>query len=519
MTGKPQSVLIVHNIPRAAASGDSAFAESDEGVLAEVQAVSAAMNTLGVPHRIEGVSTLADVRAVLAAAGERIVFNLVESLQGGVDDCNFVPALCRAFAKACTGNDSPALILSLDKWQSKAALQAHGLPTAAAAVIPPGAAIREDQLPPGAIIVKPACTDASEGIDAASVITQRGAALEAAVRRVHDQFHQPALVEQYIDGRELNVSVIHRDGRLQVMPMAEIDFSAFKAGQPRILDYAAKWLSDSFAFNNTPRVIPAPLAPSVASAVRDLALAAWHALGCQDYARVDFRLDGANKPYVLEINPNPDISPDDGFAAALEAGGIGYDHFVAAMLANAEARLTPATVAASPAQGNSVPARLSKSDVEVRPTLPADRAAILRLLAETAFFRDDEIVVAREVLDDALAGVENGHYKSYSAVLEGQAVGWVCFGLTPCTIGTYDIYWIAVAPNMQGKGVGAALMAKAETLIAASGGRLAIIETSGREIYNPTRKFYLKLGYDLAADIPDFYAPADSKVVYTKKLD
>jgi D-alanine-D-alanine ligase len=98
------------------------------------------------------------------------------------------------------------------------------------------------------------------------------------------------------------------------------------------VDYAAKWLPDSFAYQNTPRVIPARLTRRQADAVRQLALGAWHAMGCRGYARVDMRLNAAGRPQVLEVNPNPDISLDAGFAAALEAGGIPYEEFVEAAI-------------------------------------------------------------------------------------------------------------------------------------------------------------------------------------------
>jgi ribosomal protein S18 acetylase RimI-like enzyme len=99
-----------------------------------------------------------------------------------------------------------------------------------------------------------------------------------------------------------------------------------------------------------------------------------------------------------------------------------------------------------------------------------------------------------------------------------QPAGWVCFGPTPCSEGTYDLYWIAVSPHCQGQGVGKALMAFAEERIRQRGGRLIIIETSGRAIYAPTRGFYLGLGYTESARVPDFYAPDDDKVVYSGRL-
>ena len=154
----------------------------------------------------------------------------------------------------------------------------------------------------------------------------------------------------------------------------------------------------------------------------------------------------------------------------------------------------------------------------IRYTEPHDRQAIIDLLQATDFFYDEEITVATEVLDDALAKGPRGDYQSFCYVDEsGRAVGWVCFGATPCTKGTFDIYWLAVSPAAQGKGIGRKLMADAERRIAERGGRLAIVETAGRAAYALTRAFYLRVGYVEAARIRDFYDVGDDKVVYTKK--
>lgn len=156
--------------------------------------------------------------------------------------------------------------------------------------------------------------------------------------------------------------------------------------------------------------------------------------------------------------------------------------------------------------------------VEIRYTEPADRAAILALVAATGYFRPDELPIAQEVLDEALKAGPAGHYQSLTAVQEGVPVGWLCFGPTPCTLGTFDIYWIAVDRACQGQGIGTRLVQRAEEMIKARGGRLAVIETSGQERYGSTRGFYVKCGYHEAARVADFYAPGDDKVIYTKHI-
>lgn len=101
-------------------------------------------------------------------------------------------------------------------------------------------------------------------------------------------------------------------------------------------------------------------------------------------------------------------------------------------------------------------------------------------------------------------------------MVDGQTVGWVCYGPTPCTVGTFDIYWIGVSSAWQGHGIGRALTAFVEQAIRDRGGRLFVVETSGRDSYTPTRRFYEALGYHLAASIPDFYGPGDPRVIFIK---
>jgi len=524
MTGELPAVLVVYNLPRVherTAEGVGVCLESDAGVLEELAAVTEALGGLGVTHRSVGFHRLDDLRAVLASASEPVVFNLVEDLDGPHGDAAFVPALCRAFGKACTGGDSRCLSLSTDKWLSKAVLTAYGIACPQAAIIAPGEAI-PDGLPPGLLIVKPACQDASEGIGPGSVVKSSSPQLLHAVEQVHRQFGQPAMVEQFIDGREINVSLLEQNGRVEVLPIAEIDFSAFGPDQPRIVDYRAKWVKESFEFRNTPRVIPARLEEEQARRVRFMAMAAWHAVGCRDCARVDFRMDGQGNALVLEVNPNPDISLDAGFPAALQAAGIEYRQFIGVLISSAAERLTAVRgslggeedTASSPGMAEQKP----PDSWRIRRSRRGDRDEILQFLAATSFFRGEELAVAREVLEDALIRGPSGHYQSFTAEQSGRAVGWVCYGPTPCTEGTFDIYWLAVTPDLQGKGLGKALVSYAERLIVGSGGRLAIVETSGRKSYDPTRGFYAKMGYQEAASIAHFYAPQDNKVVYVKHL-
>jgi GNAT superfamily N-acetyltransferase len=145
----------------------------------------------------------------------------------------------------------------------------------------------------------------------------------------------------------------------------------------------------------------------------------------------------------------------------------------------------------------------------------ADRGRIEEITRAVRVFRDDEVPVALEVFDGAVTGSPD--YLALGAELDGRLAGWICWGPTPCTLGTYDLYWMAVDPAVQGAGVGTALVAGMEQRLSGSA-RLIVVETAGRPDYAATRAFYQARGYGVAAVIRDFYSPGDDQVVYTKQL-
>lgn len=155
-------------------------------------------------------------------------------------------------------------------------------------------------------------------------------------------------------------------------------------------------------------------------------------------------------------------------------------------------------------------------ECEVRPSVKADTASVMDIIRRTKFFRPTEEVIAEEVLNEAALG--DNSYQSYVAFNRKTVAGWICFGHTPCTLGTFDIYWIAVDPDLQRMHIGSRLLDFAEHEIAKQNGRMIVIETSGSALYRPTQRFYKKNGYTLVSEVPDFYAPDDSKLIFTKKL-
>ncbi len=150
--------------------------------------------------------------------------------------------------------------------------------------------------------------------------------------------------------------------------------------------------------------------------------------------------------------------------------------------------------------------------------LPADRDAVRRLTESTGVFYPFEIDVAVELVDERLLRGASSGYEFVFADDDGRTVGYVCFGPIALTQGSFDLYWIAVEKDRQGCGLGRQLLDESERLMAAAGGRQVYIETSGRDVYEPTRGFYVRCGYRIAAVLRDFYAVGDDKVIFVKEI-
>ena len=156
--------------------------------------------------------------------------------------------------------------------------------------------------------------------------------------------------------------------------------------------------------------------------------------------------------------------------------------------------------------------------IDIRPTQSQDADALLRLAGAEPLFTTEEADTVAELLESYLTDEDHNGYYFLSAVENGELLGFACYGPTPLTQGTFDLYWIAVGQGAKGKGIGRALMAQTENEVRKQGGRMIILDTSGRAEYAPTRAFYLRLGYTLAATIPEFYAPGDDLILFTRTL-
>jgi ribosomal protein S18 acetylase RimI-like enzyme len=150
--------------------------------------------------------------------------------------------------------------------------------------------------------------------------------------------------------------------------------------------------------------------------------------------------------------------------------------------------------------------------------LAADRDAVEALVRRTGFFRPDEIEIAVELVEERLSRGPSSGYEFLFAELNGELVGYACYGPIACTIGSYDLFWIAVDPRLQRHGIGRKLVAGVESRVAAAGGRRIYIDTSGQAKYAPTRAFYERSGYEPAARLANFYAPGDDRVIYVRSV-
>ena len=149
---------------------------------------------------------------------------------------------------------------------------------------------------------------------------------------------------------------------------------------------------------------------------------------------------------------------------------------------------------------------------------PSDYGAVKRILSSTGFFRPDEIEVALELVQDHLSRGKMSGYHFYFVETEGETVGFTCYGEIPCTVRNFDLYWIAVDEHFRGSGIGKELLQKTEEAVRSSGGRSLYLETSGRELYQPTVQFYLRMGYENVAELKDYYDVDDNKLIFAKQL-
>jgi len=323
-------VVVLYNASDNLIKGESRDLLAEQGVIACAEAMAHALQEGG--YQVARVPIYADVESALAAypPAKWMVLNLGEGLEGRLFEEARIAWALEAMGYCFTGSGGEAIARSVHKAQSKRLLTAAGVAT------PPGWMFRHpDDVDALALrltyplIVKPVAEDASIGVGPDAVVHTRQA-LRDRVAYVVECYRQAALAEAFIDGREFNISLW--DDPPQVLPLAEIDFSAFADPYNRIVSFAAKWEEDSFEYNHTPVHCPASVDRRLGRRITTAARRAWTAIGCQGYARVDMRVDDNSVPYVVEVNCNPDLSPDAGFYRAAQTAGYEYGDMVVHIL-------------------------------------------------------------------------------------------------------------------------------------------------------------------------------------------
>ena len=321
--------LIVHNRLSPAPT------EDEQDVLVQAAVLAASLDRIGWRSKTLPLTLdLAGGRCAITAVAPDCIFNLVESLDGSDRFVAAAPLLYEELHLPYTGACAASLAITSDKCRAKTIMRAAGIPTPQWKKLSAGTA--PDIFP---CIIKSATDHSSIGISDRSVLQTptdwefriAGTAVPAGTTGLFS--------EEYIEGREFNLSLLQQsDGEVLVLPPAEIDFSAFPAGKPRIVGYAAKWDETTFEYHNTPRIFPDDHEDtSLLQQLRSTAFACWNLFSLSGYARVDFRVDHSGSAQVLEVNANPCLSPDAGFAAACRKAGISYDTMVETIIETARA--------------------------------------------------------------------------------------------------------------------------------------------------------------------------------------
>jgi D-alanine-D-alanine ligase len=305
----------------------------------EIQAIVDALRSEGYDCRAINLEDNFDrLLQVLTSPRPDVVFNLVEYFNDDSLLESRVAGLYDLLRIPYTGSPPLALALCQRKGLAKQILKANDIPTprfrlVSAEPIPKLSGLRYP------LIIKPSWEDASAGISENSVVEDR-AGLERQVRLIWESFKQPALIEEYIEGRELGVSVLG-NARPRMLPVEEMDFTGVPDGRRRIISFESKWdpLHEDFLLGTL--VCPAKLSRAVLRRLNTLALRTFRVMGLRDYARIDLRLDAQGRLFVLEANPNPDLTAGVAFMASAAAAGMTFSGTLRFLVEEALARGTP----------------------------------------------------------------------------------------------------------------------------------------------------------------------------------
>jgi D-alanine-D-alanine ligase len=293
------------------------------------ESISVAVSELGyscvkLPVRI----SLEDLRVSLASlsTSDTLIFNVCDEFGGASLGAARVAELIEAMGFMYTGETARTINICMDKAQTKERLINWGVPTSPYQVFDHQGGEFRLNFP---VIIKPLTEDASFGIDYESVAWDTGA-LFSRVGYILEKYRQPAIVEEFLLGRELTVGLLGNEV-LEALPVSEIDYSTIEDPYRRILTYEAKWMVDSPLYSATQSICPADLSDLEIEQILLVASDAYRAVNLRDYGRIDIRYLG-DIPYVIEVNEAPDLAKDAGFAKAAAAAGYTYSKMIERIL-------------------------------------------------------------------------------------------------------------------------------------------------------------------------------------------
>jgi D-alanine-D-alanine ligase len=317
---KGVEITVIYNDPMLAGQSIETLDSSITEIKGEIEFIVNSLDEAGFNVKTLVVYNARRFIAELLDLKTDLIYNFCEMVEMNSQEEVFAAGLYELLRIPYTGSPPMTLGLCLDKAKTKTILSYYGIPTAKFEIFKEkldGYRKINLNFP---LIVKPLCEDASTGIDEKSVVYDIKE-LEERVGYILDFFKQPALVEEFIDGREINVAILGNNPPV-VLPISEIDFSQLPSHLPKIVSYQAKWVPNTDYYEKTIPVCPAPLEPELESKVKEIALACYKIMGCRDYARVDMRIDKNGNPYVLEVNPNPDLARNAGFMRSASVYGL-----------------------------------------------------------------------------------------------------------------------------------------------------------------------------------------------------
>jgi D-alanine-D-alanine ligase len=294
----------------------------------DAETIQAVFEALASKHRVSLVNADLDCFETFRRLKPDLVFNIAEGLYGSSRESQ-IPALLEMLQIPCTGSDPVTLGICLDKHRTKEILAYHRVPTPRFALIRNAVELPSDMRFP--LMVKPTLEGSSKGVTDKALVQNAGE-LQRQLDWVWQTYFQPALVEEFLSGREFTVAMLGNGKELEILPIVEIDFATLPSGANPIYSYEAKWIWDTEAAPLQIFQCPAPLEPMLRRAIETVCRAAFNHLGCRDWCRIDIRLDAQGLPNVIEVNPLPGVLPrpeqNSCFPKAARAAGLSYQQMI-----------------------------------------------------------------------------------------------------------------------------------------------------------------------------------------------